>query len=489
MQKTRPVFPVGCKFLPSDKELVEYYLFNKICGNPDPFNYCFVNEEDLYGIKEPWAIWEEYGGANLEDGVDIYFFTHLKKKSVKGLRNDRKVGSGVWQGEDGGKVIKSCNSRKKIGLKKRYRYENKGSPHHGCWIMHEYTLNASLLPQNCQSNDYVLCRIKKNGEPEQAGKTKSGKKRKIDEQDEDILQPEPVLVENHQYQYVQENQLQLFIEQTPNDQLQPFQNHQLMQRTPSYFFRAQEETDQLSVTEQNPQDLQLSEYHQNMQHTPVTDHNSNEQLHLSVENPQLYISSGLQEYQQIPATDQSPPHQLELSVEDYESTVHDPFIMVDVTQEITHDQLEFSVENHQYMVHNHSNIEENQPLTATEQRLYDQLEQSIENHQSTLHNPPNLEGNQQLPSTEQSLYDRLEQVVGIHQSTLHNPSKFEENQQLPATCLYDQPEQSVDNHQHMFQNPSDIEGYQQLPTFHGGAKWSIDSSDDNDFVNVSDLFC
>ncbi|ESR57680.1 hypothetical protein KPL70_009713 [Citrus sinensis] len=135
-----------------------------------------MRTENLYGSKELWQIWRQFGRLDLEYGEDLYFFTRLKKKSVNGSRIDHRVGTGTWQGEDVGKVVVSRNSRKKIGFKKRFRYEKDKSPYNGCWIMHEYSLNPSLLPKNLRSSDLVLCRIKKNGEPRQPGRKIQGKR-------------------------------------------------------------------------------------------------------------------------------------------------------------------------------------------------------------------------------------------------------------------------------------------------------------------------
>ncbi|XP_024038403.1 NAC transcription factor 29 [Citrus clementina] len=361
MQGTRPPLPLGCKFQPSDGQLVLFYLFNKISGTPAPFLDDFVRTENLYGNKEPWQIWRQFGGHDLEDGEDLYFFTHLKKKSVNSSRIDRRVGTGTWQGEDVGKAVVSRNSRKKIGSKKRFRYEKDKSPHNGCWIMHEYSLNPSLLPQNLQSSDLKTPR----------------KKRKLDEPvvEEDIDQPaEPVVVEEHQYQYLQETQPQTSTELVPCNHLQLFQSHQLMQQTPSDFFRAQEENYQHSMTQEDPHDLELSDSHQNMQETQVTDQNSHEQLQLSAETHQHFASSNLHEYQQSPVTDQIRHHQLQLSVEVYQSTVH----------------------NFHSMLPNPPNFQENQQLPGTEQSLYDQLDKTIQNHQQMLQTPANIEGCQHL---------------------------------------------------------------------------------------------
>ncbi|XP_031259160.1 NAC domain-containing protein 101-like [Pistacia vera] len=153
--------PVGYVFDPTDCELVGFYLSKKIANQLIPGIDYFIPEYNLYGSKEPWQIWNFFKPRLGEerDGQDLYFFTKLKKKTLKGSRIDRSVGTGTWQGEDGGTEIVSNNQR--IGSKKRFRYENKDSNQHGGWIMHEYSLDSSLLLPD-QHNNYVVCRIRKN---------------------------------------------------------------------------------------------------------------------------------------------------------------------------------------------------------------------------------------------------------------------------------------------------------------------------------------
>ncbi|KAJ0084844.1 hypothetical protein Patl1_29552 [Pistacia atlantica] len=149
--------PPGYRFVPSDAELIGFYLYNKVHNLPFPSD--IVPECDLYGTLEPWQIWEMYGGPKLRN-QDLYFFTPLKKKSKKGSYICRRVGSGTWQGEDGATEIKDEETHMKIGSRKRFRYENKDSEHHAGWIMHEYKLIGH--------DEFVVCRIRKNENDEDA---------------------------------------------------------------------------------------------------------------------------------------------------------------------------------------------------------------------------------------------------------------------------------------------------------------------------------
>ncbi|WRX12483.1 NAC domain - like 10 [Theobroma cacao] len=110
-----------------------------------------IKDFDLYGEKEPWEIWDLHGGCNLQSDEDLYFFTKLKKKSQNGSRINRSVGTGTWMGEDSGKPIYSqLSAIQPLGFKRRFRYEGGVPQQVGQWIMHEYSLNTTLVPENDQ---------------------------------------------------------------------------------------------------------------------------------------------------------------------------------------------------------------------------------------------------------------------------------------------------------------------------------------------------
>ncbi|KAK3217840.1 hypothetical protein Dsin_011810 [Dipteronia sinensis] len=165
---------VGCKFRPSDEELLGYFLYKKVSRVALPPQYdTLIRDCDLYGNLEPWQIWDFFKDDD-DDGEeeDMFFFTQLKKNSVNGSRINRKVGlgSGSWQSEDSANKVPPGELETKLGFKKRFRYENKASQDHdGAWIMYEYSLDSSLLEPR-QHNNYVLCRFKRN--------VKAGKKTK-----------------------------------------------------------------------------------------------------------------------------------------------------------------------------------------------------------------------------------------------------------------------------------------------------------------------
>ncbi|CAI8606333.1 unnamed protein product [Vicia faba] len=148
-------------FMPTDEELLQNFLYNKINNEPIP-NYLNILEHDLFGTeKTPLDIWNEFEASHSYSGKDLYFFTTLKKKSTTSTRSVRTIGNGNWEGEDTGKNIFAKDTNQLLGLKKRFRFEKSNTSQDGGWILHEYKLHKSLI-NNALVNNYVLCRFRKN---------------------------------------------------------------------------------------------------------------------------------------------------------------------------------------------------------------------------------------------------------------------------------------------------------------------------------------
>ncbi|KAJ8531561.1 hypothetical protein K7X08_026995 [Anisodus acutangulus] len=154
--------PPGFRFHPTDEELVVHYLKKKVASAPLPIK--IIGEVDLYKF-DPWELPSK---ANFGER-EWYFFSPRERKYPKGVRPNRAATSGYWKATGTDKPIFTCNSTKKIGVKKALVFY-KGKPPKGIktnWVMHEYRLvdNNSSLIKKCSIwlDDWVLCRIyKKN---------------------------------------------------------------------------------------------------------------------------------------------------------------------------------------------------------------------------------------------------------------------------------------------------------------------------------------
>ncbi|KAL6183838.1 hypothetical protein ACLB2K_045248 [Fragaria x ananassa] len=145
MEESRGTQLPGQRFCPMDDELVLFYLKPMLSGENVP-------------------------GRNRLVSTD------------KRIR--RNVGSGTWRSDDFGKPVVSVETGRVVGLKKRLTYKNVDSVQNGCWILYEFFLDRSLRDKKRKLKDYVLCLLRKNGEP----KTKIAKKRKQREEEDEVLE-------------------------------------------------------------------------------------------------------------------------------------------------------------------------------------------------------------------------------------------------------------------------------------------------------------
>ncbi|XP_062005545.1 NAC transcription factor 29-like [Rosa rugosa] len=160
MAPTMQRYPKGMRFHPTDLELVDYFLHNKADAEEKGCYSSLIYEcNDFYGEKEPWVIWDMYGGSTYEEGEPLYFYTKRIKQNSNGKRFARKVGSGTWSGEYSKEVLAADDGKTKIGTMRNFRYE-KGcdSGQNGAWLMHEY---ESEFDKNGE-DDYVICVLRKN---------------------------------------------------------------------------------------------------------------------------------------------------------------------------------------------------------------------------------------------------------------------------------------------------------------------------------------
>ncbi|KAM1248937.1 hypothetical protein ACFX2I_031666 [Malus domestica] len=144
--------PLGCRFHPTDQELVASYLrVRALAGKP--LGIPFIYEYNLFGQTPPWVVWENFGGNSLLD-QDLFFFYELRSS---GSRSKRQIeAGGTWSGTSSDKVLGLDGNQ--IGEKRHFKYTNKGSENNGDWLLEEY----SLLPSAVAGAKVVLSRLKRN---------------------------------------------------------------------------------------------------------------------------------------------------------------------------------------------------------------------------------------------------------------------------------------------------------------------------------------
>ena len=158
MQDILSRLPPGFRFLPTDEELIRYYLHRKVHGRLTPEEADVIKLCNLYGegARPPCEIFKLAGHKGGDDA--LYFFTILIKKTLNSStqRMSRTVGTdgGTWHGDGVEEVICRLDNTEFKGTKRRFRYQNKQRPdQHGCWTLLEYGSESI-------SENVVICKLK-----------------------------------------------------------------------------------------------------------------------------------------------------------------------------------------------------------------------------------------------------------------------------------------------------------------------------------------
>ncbi|KAF5447342.1 hypothetical protein F2P56_032900 [Juglans regia] len=151
--------PPGYRFLPTDEELIIFYLEKKVWNQPLPINT--IVEVNLYAHNPDFlaAKYKDYQ----ED--QLYIFTPRDRKYRNGRRPNRAAGDGYWKATGADRKIKSKGTV--VGYRKALVFYIGKAPKgkKTNWIMHEFRVEDSPCSERGSNgmrlDDWVLCRIYK----------------------------------------------------------------------------------------------------------------------------------------------------------------------------------------------------------------------------------------------------------------------------------------------------------------------------------------
>ncbi|XP_050387595.1 NAC domain-containing protein 14-like [Argentina anserina] len=151
--------PVGFRFHPTEEELVDHYLKNKIKGR----NFNDVIPEIDICSCEPWDL---PGFSLIGSDDDEWFYFSRPDYKTKGNSRNRATEKGFWKITGVEREIRARRSKALIGKKRTLTFYigKVRSGQKTVWVIHEYYIPETLLPNAARQRDFVLCRLKKKDE-------------------------------------------------------------------------------------------------------------------------------------------------------------------------------------------------------------------------------------------------------------------------------------------------------------------------------------
>uniref|UniRef100_A0A678P124 NAC domain transcription factor I n=1 Tax=Cucumis melo TaxID=3656 RepID=A0A678P124_CUCME len=147
------LFPVGFRFHPTDEELFNHYLKNKIVGQESLVQY--IRQVDICNF-EPWEL---PSMSNDQTGDHQWFFFSAQDfKYSNGRRSNRATKTGYWKSTGKDRKIMARGTKILIGTKKTLVFYSGRVPSgiKTNWVIHEYHLHPDPNLAELEESDVLM---------------------------------------------------------------------------------------------------------------------------------------------------------------------------------------------------------------------------------------------------------------------------------------------------------------------------------------------
>ncbi|KAK8499619.1 hypothetical protein V6N13_131973 [Hibiscus sabdariffa] len=164
---------VGYRFHPTDKELVDHYLWNKILDRDSLVQA--IKEVDSLFNRDPWEL---PGCSKIQSADQVWYFFSRREDNK---RVKRTTDTGFWKMTGKPRNVKGkkgCAQKKSLVFYEGRNPNAKWTP----WVIHEYTFTSTVLDNK---EHIFLCKLKKR-EDEKANPSPTESCQPIQLADEEI---------------------------------------------------------------------------------------------------------------------------------------------------------------------------------------------------------------------------------------------------------------------------------------------------------------
>ncbi|KAH7671357.1 NAC domain-containing protein [Dioscorea alata] len=155
--------PPGFRFYPTEQELVNFYLHNKLENTRLQDIERVIPPIDVYAV-DPWHLPQMSGESSITDSEQWFFFCPMQEREAHGGRPARTTPSGYWKAT--GSPSGVYHNNRMIGVKKTMVFYQGRAPlgSKTKWKMNEYKaveadtgIRPSATPK--LRNEFSLCRV------------------------------------------------------------------------------------------------------------------------------------------------------------------------------------------------------------------------------------------------------------------------------------------------------------------------------------------